>query len=232
MIPLRDDVEAQSAPVINVLLIAANIAAFLWMFTMPEAAITKWCIVPHRFLTQHSLDQIVTIFTAMFMHAGPAHLIGNMWFLWIFGDNVEDRMGHFEYLLFYLICGLGGSLVHIYVDPASTVPCLGASGAIAGVMGGYLVLFPSAKIRVMLDDFWLWSFRWPAWLVIGEWWVLQYVLGVVIHETSSHIGYFAHLGGFAVGMVLVMLFAKREPALTSNVDLAYEKYCRDQDITN
>ena len=210
MIPLKDDVEANSGPYVMILLIIANFVAFVFFCGQPESVITQWSVVPQRMTSLHDAGQMATLFTAMFMHGGFLHILGNMWFLWIFGDNVEDRMGHLEFLLFYLLCGVAGGVAQILLDPHSTMPMLGASGAIAGVMGAYIVLYPGAKIRMLWDDFWLWTFQWPAWAVIGEWWLMQYLLGVVWHDTSSHIGYYAHLGGFAAGMILILMFARPE----------------------
>lgn len=210
MIPLKDDVEADSFPIVNLCLIIANIIVFAYTCGLPQSFYVEHCLVPSRFAAHCDLQQISTSFQSQFLHAGIFHLLGNMWFLWIFGDNVEDGLGHIEYLVFYLLCGFGGDIAHVLVHPTSTLPCLGASGAIAGVMGAYVLLYPHAKVKVLWDDFWIWTYSWPAWVIIGEWWVLQALFGVVLSDSSSNVGYMAHLGGFAAGMILIMLFSKRE----------------------
>ena len=221
MIPIKDDVESQSFPVVNLLLIVANIGFFLYEIMQGESFVKTWAVVPHRFVNHHDLAQFATIFSSMFMHAGITHLAGNMWFLWIFGDNVEDNMGHLEYLMFYLLCGIAADVAQILSDPLSAVATVGASGAIAGVMGAYLLLYPSARIRMWLDEVVFFSFYWPAWLVIGEWWIMQWLMGMVIHESNDHVAYFAHLGGFAAGMVLIMFFARRDRQPAYEMDYQY-----------
>ena len=152
----------------------------------------------------------------MFLHGGWMHLIGNMWFLWIFGDNVEDVMGHGKFLLFYLLCGVAAGLTHVVLNPDSHIPTIGASGAIAGVMGAYLVKFPHARILTLVPIFFfLTTFELPAAFVLLYWFVIQFFSGVgsVAYSSSSQGGtaWFAHVGGFLAGIVLVWVFATREP---------------------
>jgi hypothetical protein len=150
----------------------------------------------------------------MFMHAGWLHIIFNMWWLWIFGDNVEDSLGHFPYLIFYLLGGLGASLVHILFNLGSQVPSVGASGAIAGVMGAYFVLFPSARVLTFIFVFFTWL---PAWLILGYWFVLQFLSGAATSLSAGGQGsrggvaVWAHVGGFLTGVVMLRLFPRRAP---------------------
>jgi membrane associated rhomboid family serine protease len=150
MIPIRDGIPTRETPVVNYLLIAANVLVFLWMFLMPESAletiVNKYAMVPAHFADGVTLADMMTIFTSMFMHAGLAHIGGNMIYLWIFGDNVEDRLGHFWYLMFYLVGGVVASLTHLFTNWGSELPTVGASGAIAAVLGAYLLLFPASGI--------------------------------------------------------------------------------------
>src|SRR4030067_3782092 len=151
MIPIRDGIPTRETPVVNYLLIAANVLVFLWMFLMPESAletmVNKYAMVPAHFADGVTLADIMTIFTSMFMHAGWAHIGGDMLDLWIFGDNVEDRLGHFRYLMFYLVGGVAASMTHLATNWGSELPTVGASGAIAAVLGAYLVLFPASQIE-------------------------------------------------------------------------------------
>ncbi|RJQ65740.1 MAG: rhomboid family intramembrane serine protease [Desulfobacteraceae bacterium] len=157
MIPIRDDNPARSIPLVNAFLIVANAAAFIcplfWMTGDPEAFYTGFGFVPHDFFYSGNsgwLSSSIPLFTSMFLHGGWVHLLGNMLYLWIFGDNVEDRLGHGRYLFFYICCGIVGTLVHGFIHAGSKVPTIGASGAIAGVLGAYLYLFPRARIRTLL----------------------------------------------------------------------------------
>lgn len=218
MIPLKDDVEAQSFPIVNILLIVGNIAAFLFELAQPSSFIMQWGVVPQRMVQQHDLGQVMTMLTSMFMHGGWMHLLGNMWFLWIFGDNVEDRIGHVGYLVFYILCGMAGDVAQILVTPSSTIPSIGASGAIAGVMGAYMMLYPDARIKMFFGELWLFTADWPAWMVIGEWWLMQFFFAAIVRDNSSHIGYLAHLGGFLAGFLLIGLIANRHGELALDYD--------------
>lgn len=212
MIPLRDDAPRSSPPFINYLLIALNVIVFLFELTLPprfQAGFeVQFAFIPYRIdrwlAGGAPVDYaLVPIFTSMFLHAGWWHLIGNMWFLWIFGDNVEDRLGHFRYLLTYLICGLGAALTHLAFNLHSRIPTVGASGAIAGVLGAYFLLFPSARVLTWFGFFVLWL---PAWLVLGYWFVIQFLSGAastISADNASPVAFWAHVGGFITGMLLV-----------------------------
>jgi membrane associated rhomboid family serine protease len=206
------------------MLIGANVLVFLWMFLMPESAletmVNKYAMVPAHFADGVTLAEMMTIFTSMFMHAGWAHIGGNMLYLWIFGDNVEDRLGHFRYLMFYLAGGVVASLTHLFTNWGSDLPTVGASGAIAAVLGAYLVLFPASRIATFIP---LGLFSRltvvPAAVVLGFWFVLQLFDGVLALGGADvgGVAVWAHIGGFVAGMVMAKLIpteARREKALT------------------
>jgi membrane associated rhomboid family serine protease len=217
MIPIGDDDSARrTVPVVTYGLIAVNILFFIVELTGGNAFIEKWAFVPSRFLA-NPLADFLTLFTAMFMHAGWVHLAGNMLYLWIFGDNVEDRFGHIKFLIFYLICGLAATFAQLAVSSGSDVPNLGASGAIAGVLGAYILLFPQGKVRVLQGQR---EIQMPAMIVIGFWIVLQFFVyfgSIASTAQTGGVAYMAHIGGFVVGFLLTFLFRgnRGRPALTS-----------------
>lgn len=213
MIPIRDDNPTRSVPWVTLALIAANIAVFVYEYTLgtPELEMlwTLWSIVPARLLEDpFSLREIATVFTSMFMHAGWVHLIGNLLYLWIFGNNIEDRLGPVRYIAFYLVSGIAAAAAQIVAAPGSAVPMLGASGAIAGVLGGYLLLYPGASVVTIIPVFFFIEVaRVPAYLVIGFWFVLQLGSGLVSLGAAAASGgtaWFAHIGGFIAGVVLAL----------------------------
>jgi len=211
LIPLRDHNPRQRAPVVTVSLIVVNLVVFLYEFFLPPALqkllilsggaipieIVNLVDIPPRDL----LPVPGSILTSMFLHGGWAHLIGNMWFLWIFGDNVEEALGRFRYLLFYFLVGTVGALAQCFTMPQSTAPMIGASGAVAGALGGYVLLYPRAKILTLV----LWFFvDVPAWIFLGIWFISQFYLG-----EGSGVAWMAHVGGFLAGIGLVRLLAPR-----------------------
>jgi membrane associated rhomboid family serine protease len=216
MLPIGDDNSARrSFPFVTYALIALCVLFFFVELSGGDAFIEKWAFVPSRFLAAPAAG-FLTIFTAMFMHAGWAHLGGNMLYLWIFGDNIEDRFGHIKFLIFYLLCGITAMAAQLAFSLGSNVPNLGASGAIAGVLAGYILLFPQGKVRVMQGQQ---VIQVPALLVIGLWIVLQLFSGIGSIANSADTGgvaYMAHIGGFAAGLMLTFLFrAITAPRLAS-----------------
>ena len=220
MIPLWDDIPRTRWPIITVLLIAANCVVFVQELAAPEAAreqmIAAFSLIPARstaFVSGQPVGfsgGILPLFTSMFLHGGWMHLIGNMWFLWLFGDNVEDRVGHGRYLLLYLVGGLVGALTHWFFNLNSMVPTVGASGAIAAVMGAYLITFPRARIRTLVPLFiFLTWFDVPAFIILFYWLLLQLLSGVasvaVADPMQGGVAFFAHVGGFLAGIPLMML---------------------------
>jgi membrane associated rhomboid family serine protease len=221
MIPLFDDVPARRPPLVNYTLIALNVLVFLWEVSLGdrlEPAIYQLGVVPVRFLQVGGLGQWFTILTSMFLHGGAWHLTSNMLALWIFGDNVEDRMGSFRYLVFYLICGVVASLAHIYFSAQSGVPSVGASGAISGVLAAYLVLYPTASVYTLFPIFLFWVeiLRIPAIIYLGIWFLSQLVnglfsLSVNTFQSGGGVAWWAHIGGFVAGLLLVHLFRQPTP---------------------
>lgn len=222
MIPLRDSVPSRSFPVVNILLIIANVLAFLFEISMGSQALNRFIfvfgLIPARFELVGGLVSWLTIFTSMFLHGGWMHLISNMLALYIFGDNVEDRMGHGRYLIFYFVGGLLASLAHVWAYPQSQVPTVGASGAIAAVLGAYVILHPRARVLTLIPiPFFIFFpiIEIPALIYLGVWFVSQLLNGTFALAASTFQGggvaWWAHIGGFVAGMVLVWLFAARHP---------------------
>jgi len=205
MIPIGDDDSARrTLPVVTYALIALNILFFFVELSGGDAFVGTWALVPSRFMAD-PLGGVLTLFTSMFMHAGWVHLGGNMLYLWIFGDNVEDRFGHLTFTIFYLLCGLAATFAQLAFSAGSNVPNLGASGAIAGVLGAYILLFPQGKIRVLQGQQ---VIQVPALIVIGMWIALQFFSGIgSIADTAQTggVAYMAHVGGFVAGFALTYL---------------------------
>ena len=206
MIPIGDDNSTRRiTPIVTYFLIILNVIVFFLEMSGGNAFIEKWAFVPSRFLDNPSTD-FPTIFTSMFMHAGWVHLLGNMLYLWIFGDNVEDRFGHGKFTLFYFLCGIAAIFAQLAFNPDSSIPNVGASGAISGILGSYLLLYPKGRIRVLVGRGVMHA---PALLVIGLWIVLQLFSGFGSLESTGQQGgvaYMAHIGGFAAGCLLTLLF--------------------------
>lgn len=215
MIPIRDQIPTRHIPIVNYLLIAANILGFILMWlagSNQESVVYQFALIPVNLTTQLSLDDVADIFTSMFMHAGIFHLVGNMLYLWIFGDNVEDSMGPLKYLIFYLVGGVVASLTHILTNPGSQIPTVGASGAIAAVLGAYLVLYPQSRVMTIIPlGFLLRVTMLPASIVLGFWFLLQLVSGVLSlgGPDVGGVAFWAHIGGFVSGVVLGKLLADR-----------------------
>ena len=229
MIPIRDDTPRFSTPYVTYFLIALNTVIFLWEWSVGlesqrelNALIFQFGVVP-RHVTEaleatanvSLADAFLPILTSMFLHGSWLHIIGNMWVLWIFGDNIEDYLGHFPYLIFYLGCGIAASVAHILLNLNSGVPSVGASGAIAGVMGAYFVLYPRARVLTIVPLIIFFTFWWlPAWIVLGYWFLLQLLSGAatsiaVTGQSGPGIAFWAHVGGFVAGILLIKLMPQR-----------------------
>lgn len=223
MFPIKDDQPRYSTPYVNGFLIVLNIVIFAFQWTLDphssELLARQFGEVPAHlaaFLAgspKYSLPQIIVpFFTSMFMHASWVHVLGNMWFLYIFGDNIEDYLGHFQYLVFYILCGLMAMATQVAVYPHSTIPTVGASGAIAGVLGAYFILYPRARVLTWFFVFVFWV---PAWVMLGYWFILQFATGAAtlqLAHTGRDIGgvaVWAHVGGFIAGMVMIKIFPER-----------------------
>ncbi len=218
MIPLRDTQPEETYPGITRLLVLVNIVVFLLEIqsqaTFP-GFIRAYALIPHRFWTAHGWDRWAPVFTSMFLHGGWLHLIANMWALWLFGDNVEDALGHGRFLVFYLACGVVANIAQSAVDVLSTTPSLGASGAIAGVLGAYLLFYPTARVLTLIPIFiFPWFVELPAVVFLGLWFFAQLSgglasLGTAGGSTGGGIAFWAHVGGFVSGLVLGPLLRSR-----------------------
>ena len=226
MLPLSDSIQSRRAPVINLTLIALNVAAFLYELSLgPQLSqfVDGYGAIPARVTAALAGKPgvnhwvLLSLLTAMFLHAGWLHLGGNMLFLWIFGDNVEDRLGHVIYVLFYLTCGIIANLAEAYALPTSTIPAIGASGAIAGVLGAYIITYPGARVSVLLPILLLFPIvEVPALIMIGLWFATQFFNGVAslgVGQQSGGTAWWAHVGGFVIGMMLMTVLPKSAPAL-------------------
>ncbi|MCL4853496.1 MAG: rhomboid family intramembrane serine protease [Bryobacteraceae bacterium] len=212
MIPLRDTQPSYSTPFVTILLIVMNVFVFLYEVSLDDytrnAFISAWGMIPARF-------EYTDMLTSMFLHGGWLHLIGNMWFLWIYGDNVEDTLGHGKYLLFYLLCGLAAAGTHAVTNLDSRIPTVGASGAIAGVMGAYLVKFPHSRILTLVVVFvFITTVEIPAVLILAYWFLIQLASGMwsvgYSQLSQGGVAWFAHVGGFVAGVILINVMRTRE----------------------
>ena len=218
MIPLRDNIPSYRTPIVTVGLIAANILVYVSQLMLPPQEAVQFVhlygLIPLEIsggdlLVPHPVPLYATVFTSMFVHGGLFHLGGNMLYLWIFGDNVEDRIGRLKFLVFYLLSGLAAAATQIWTDPASKIPMVGASGAISGVLGAYLFLFPHARVLTLIPlGFFYRIVEIPALIVLGFWIVVQVLNGVgTLGVQVGGVAWFAHIGGFVAGLVMVVLFA-------------------------
>jgi len=226
MFPLKDNIPARQFPIINICLIIINVVCFLYELKLGgglDAFIRTYGFVPARFMVLHEenvldLGRFLPVYSSMFLHGGFLHLLSNMWMLWIFGDNVEDNMGHFKYLVFYLLCGTASIFAQALSAPHSPVPMLGASGAISGVLGAYFLLYPGARILTLIPIFIIfYTVELPAFIFLGLWILLQVLQGYSHYlvgdgGAGGGVAWWAHVGGFASGFVLVNLF-RNKPGL-------------------
>lgn len=241
MIPLKDDAPRMTTPFVTWFLLVANLGIFLFEWTMKlqygqrmlDGFVRVFGLVPAKVdvllagghvparlaaqLGTHLVTPeaaLLPFLTSMFLHASWLHVIANMWALWIFGDNVEDHLGHFTYLLMYLLCGLAGGITHTLLNFGSTVPSVGASGAIAGIMGAYFVLYPRARVLTLVPFFFVFFVWLPAWVVLGYWFIVQFLSGAATSIAQMHYGgggvaFWAHVGGFVAGLLLIRIFPSR-----------------------
>ena len=221
MIPIKDDNPRTGWPIVNFSIIALNLLVFFYQISLPdglaEQFVYKYAAIPSAIFEG---TRFQTLVTSMFLHGGFGHILFNMLYLYIFGDNVENSMGSLRYLAFYLLCGLGAAIAHIVMNPGSTVPMIGASGAISGVMGAYAITFPRARVLVLVPIFFfITTFRVPALFLLLFWFFTQLTSGLAaLGLEGGGIAWFAHIGGFVIGMILVKFFAKKRPRYV-DVDL-------------
>lgn len=211
MIPLKDDLKSYTRPVITYVILGINILVYLYEFSLGPHLndfIFQFGAIPYDIFHPQGVSSYATILSSMFIHANFMHIFGNMFFLWTFSDNVEDRIGHIKYLFFYLICGFAGALLHSITTANSTVPMVGASGAISGVLGAYILLFPKARILALIPlGFFMRMTYLPSYLFLGIWFLYQFLLGFAsLAARGGGVAYFAHIGGFATGLLLALPF--------------------------
>ncbi|MCX7728700.1 MAG: rhomboid family intramembrane serine protease [Bacteroidia bacterium] len=226
MFPIADTIPSSRVPVVNYTLILLNVIIFFFEILLPpntlELFFYHFGLIPARYSSEYfayetglSSDNYLPFLTNMFLHSGWAHIIGNMWTLYIFGDNVEDKMGHWRYFIFYLLCGILASISHYLINPESTIPAVGASGAISGVMGAYMFLFPKSRIIFLFVFFFVIDFiQIPAFIYLLFWFIGQLASGtvslLVLPQNVGGIAFWAHIGGFAAGMILYKFFIRKE----------------------
>jgi membrane associated rhomboid family serine protease len=223
MIPLRDVIPSRTTPYITVLIIVVNSLAWLYEVSLPrrvlEGFLQVYGVVPANF-------QAYTLVTSMFLHGSWMHVLGNMWYLWIFGDNIEDQLGHGRFIIFYLLCGIAAALGQIAMDPTSTLPTIGASGAIAGVMGAYFVLYPRSRVLTLVPLIIIWEIvELPAILLLGFWFLMQLfsagAIAVTANTAGGGVAFAAHVAGFLMGVVGVFVFRKRQQVGPWEADDSY-----------
>jgi membrane associated rhomboid family serine protease len=221
MIPLRDTNPRHTFPFINYLIIILNVIVFLLLLSVGShfgQVVYKFGLIPDRLINDiQTFDfhttTFIPLFSSMFMHGGWFHLIGNMWFLFIFGDNIEDRLGHIRYLFFYILSGLGAAFTQILINPSSQIPMVGASGAIAGVLGAYIFLFPKARVLTLIPIFFFFQLiELPAFIFLGIWFIMQFLSGTLylgIGADAGGIAWWAHIGGFVCGITLLAILKRK-----------------------
>jgi membrane associated rhomboid family serine protease len=210
MIPIKDSARSFSTPWVTITLIVVNVAAFLFQLSLDPFTRNDFI---HIFGFVPETHAWFAVFTSMFLHGGWAHLLGNMLFLWVFGDNIEDILGHFKYIAFYVLCGVAAAYGQYLLDPGSRIPMVGASGAISGIMGAYMVKFPHSRIVMLFFALFIFTFEVPAWLMLIYWFFIQLISGAgSIAEAGSRGGtaFFAHVGGFLAGVALIYLLKTRD----------------------
>ena len=234
MLPLKDMNPTRRFPWLTYAIIIVNVLVFLWELSLSpaqlEAALTSLSVVPARVSADpFALDSILSVIRSMFFHAGWSHLLGNMLYLYLFGDNVEDRLGRIVYLVLYFGSGFAATVAQIAIDPTSTIVQLGASGAIAGVLGSYFILFPGVRVKgiVPLRFIGLWA-DWPAWLVLGLWFLVQFFNGAAslgVQTSTGGVAFFAHIGGFVFGLILTQMVMRfyPQPPSSKRQELLYQR---------
>jgi membrane associated rhomboid family serine protease len=212
VIPLRDVIPSRTTPYITVTIILINALAWLYEISMPERQLTRFLYV---YGVVPAIFSPATLITSMFLHGSWMHVIGNMWYLWIFGDNVEDRVGHGRFIIFYLLCGIAAALGQVGMDPNSTLPTIGASGAIAGVMGAYFVLYPHSRVLTLIPWIFIQIVELPAIFLLGIWFLMQLLsAGTIAVTASTHggggVAFAAHVVGFVAGVIGIFVFRRRD----------------------
>ncbi len=214
MLPLKDDIASKTRPFVTYAILLINILVFIFELSLGPSLnifIKNFGATPYYIFHPSSVLSYSSLLTSMFIHAGFMHIFGNMLFLWIFADNVEDQLGHTRFAGFYLLCGIVGTLLHAITSPSSLVPMVGASGAISGVLGAYILLFPRAKILALIPfGFFLRIAYLPSYIFLGVWFLYQFLFGVSTIGAKGGVAYFAHIGGFIAGLLIAIPFRKKK----------------------
>ena len=217
MIPLKDENPTKTFPFVTITIIAINVLVFIYELNLGsqlEDKITEFAVIPYNIIHMRNPGVLLTLITSLFFHAGFAHVFGNMLYLWIFGNNIEDAVGHLKFVVFYLICGLAGSYLHILTAKSSNLPTIGASGAISGILGAYIVLYPRAKILALVPTFgFIRLVKVPAYFFLGFWILLQLLYGLpslAAAASEGGVAWFGHIGGFLAGLILIHFFRKKD----------------------
>lgn len=215
MLPLKDDIRTSTRPIVTYVILGVNIAVFLYQVSLGAALdsfVKQFGAVPYLLFHPTGVTSYTRLLTSMFMHGSFMHILGNMLFLWIFADNIEDRLGHIRFLVFYILCGIAGALLHAVTAPNSTVPMIGASGAISGVLGAYIYLYPKARVLALVPlGFFLRVTYLPSVIFLGLWFLFQFLYGISsLGARGGGVAYFAHIGGFVVGLLFALPFKKRK----------------------
>ncbi len=213
MIPLKDEIKSYSKPIITYIILSINILVYIYEFALgynKQAFIYQFGTIPYDLFNPAGFYPYLTVLTSMFIHANFMHILGNMLFLWVFADNVEDRLGHIKFAIFYLVCGIGAVFLHSITTPNSKIPMVGASGAISGILGAYVIFFPRARILSLIPlGFFLRIAYLPSLFFIGIWFLYQFFLGFVsMGVGGGGVAYFAHIGGFIVGLLFSLPFRR------------------------
>ncbi len=219
MIPLKDINPTKRFPIVTVLLIAANVLIFIYQTLLApdlqESLVASFALIPAKLFSKEVAGQgdvhpMITVFTSMFLHGGFLHIAGNMLYLWIFGNNVEDATGRIRFVIFYLVCGVAAAYTHAVLHASSRVPMIGASGAVSGVLGAYLLLYPRARVlTAVVFGFYIRTIEVPAVVILGFWFLLQFSNALVSSGTGGGVAWYAHVGGFVAGMLLIGLFKRK-----------------------
>ncbi len=215
MLPLKDDIRTSTRPIVTYVILGVNVAVFLYQVSLGAALdsfVKQFGAVPYLLFHPTGVASYTRLLTSMFMHGSFMHILGNMLFLWIFADNIEDRLGHIRFLVFYILCGIAGALLHAVTAPNSTVPMIGASGAISGVLGAYIYLYPKARVLALIPlGFLLRVTYLPSVIFLGLWFLFQFLYGLSsLGARGGGVAYFAHIGGFVVGLLFALPFKKRK----------------------
>ncbi|UCF70047.1 MAG: rhomboid family intramembrane serine protease [candidate division WOR-3 bacterium] len=222
MLPLKDNLRSRTRPVVVYAILAANILVYIYEISLGPALndfVRQFGVVPYSLFHPTGIESYLTVFTSMFIHADSImHIVGNMLFLWIFADNVEDRMGHLRFLLFYFFCGICAALLQSAISPASKIPMIGASGAVSGVLGAYILLFPKARVLALIPlGFFLRISYLPSFIFLGIWFLYQFLFGFSSLGARGGVAYFAHIGGFIAGLLLALPFKRKRKTVDYDI---------------